>query len=114
MAYRLASEPLSFGAIFGHLSRTVSSAILSSYFFIFMFGNFRLTAATTEECSGLPELLASASLAWEASGIGYFFAPFSTKSDFGSRFLFAAFSLAIAISYDSNRRDSIRKPSHLI
>jgi hypothetical protein len=65
-----------------------------------MLGNFRLTAATTEECSGFPELLASASRAWEASGIGYFLAPFSTKSDFASRFLFAAFSLAIAVSYD--------------
>src|ERR1700678_635421 len=67
-------------------------------FVIFMFGNFRLTAATTEECSGFPELLASASRAWEASGMGYFLAPFSTKSDFGSRFLFAALSFAIAVS----------------
>src|SRR6202521_3530596 len=28
-----------------------------SYFVIFIFGNFRLTAATTEACSGFPELL---------------------------------------------------------
>jgi hypothetical protein len=30
------------------------------YFVIFIFGNFRLTAATTEVCSGFPELLAKA------------------------------------------------------
>jgi hypothetical protein len=33
------------------------------YFVIFIFGNFRLTAATTEACSGFPELLAKASRA---------------------------------------------------
>src|SRR5271156_607207 len=32
-------------------------------FVIFIFGNFRLTAATTAECSALPELLARASRA---------------------------------------------------
>jgi hypothetical protein len=98
MASRLASEPLSFGP----WSLPPQGIFCDSHFLfvIFMFGNFRLTAATTEECSGFPELLASASRAWEASGMGYFFAPFSTKSDFGSRFLFAAFSLAIAVSYD--------------
>jgi hypothetical protein len=64
------------------------------YFVIFIFGNFRLTAATTAACSGFPELLARASRAWAASGIGYFLAPFSTKSDFGSFFLEAAVSLA--------------------
>ena len=64
------------------------------FFAIFILGNFRLTAATTAACSGLPELLANASRAWAASGIGYFLAPFSTKSDFGSFFLFAAVSLA--------------------
>jgi len=31
------------------------------FFVIFIFGNFRLTAATTEACSGFPELLAKAS-----------------------------------------------------
>lgn len=56
------------------------------FFAIFILGNFRLTAATTAACSGLPELLANASRAWAASGIGYFLAPFSTKSDFGSFF----------------------------
>ena len=41
------------------------SARRNHYFFfvIFIFGNFRLTAATTEACSGLPELLAKASRA---------------------------------------------------
>jgi hypothetical protein len=68
------------------------------FFVILMFGNFRRTAATTEECSGLPELLARASRACEASGMGYFLAPFSTKSDFGSFFLLAAFNLAIRAS----------------
>jgi hypothetical protein len=70
------------------------------YFFliILMFGNFRRTAATTAACSGLPELLARASRACEASGIGYFLAPFSAKSDFGSFFLLAAFNLAIRAS----------------
>jgi hypothetical protein len=57
-------------------------------------GNFRLTAATTEAYSGFPELLAKASRAWAASGIGYFLALFSTKSDFGSFFLAAVVSLA--------------------
>src|ERR1700691_3405837 len=33
------------------------------YFVTFIFGNFRLTAATTEACSGFPELLAKASRA---------------------------------------------------
>ena len=33
------------------------------YFVIFIFGNFRLTAATTSACSGFPELLARASRA---------------------------------------------------
>ena len=33
------------------------------FFVIFIFGNFRLTAATTEACSGFPELLAKASRA---------------------------------------------------
>jgi hypothetical protein len=33
------------------------------YFVIFIFGNFRLTAATTAECSGFPALLAKASRA---------------------------------------------------
>ena len=33
------------------------------YFAIFIFGNFRLTAATTEACAGFPELLAKASRA---------------------------------------------------
>ena len=33
------------------------------YFVIFILGNFRLTAATTEACSGFPELLAKASRA---------------------------------------------------
>jgi len=33
------------------------------FFVIFIFGNFRLTAATTEACSGFPELLARASRA---------------------------------------------------
>jgi hypothetical protein len=35
----------------------------SVYFVIFILGNFRLTAATTEPCSGFPELLAKASRA---------------------------------------------------
>jgi hypothetical protein len=40
-------------------------AVFSRYFYfvIFIFGNFRLTAATTEACSGFPELLARASRA---------------------------------------------------
>jgi hypothetical protein len=63
---------------------------------ILILGNFRLTAATTAACSAFPELLAKASRAWAASGIGYFLAPFSTKLDFGSFFLAAAVSLAIA------------------
>jgi len=66
-----------------------------AYFAIFIFGNFRLTAVTTDACSGFPELLAKASRAWAASGMGYFLAPFFTKSDFGSFFLAAAVSLAI-------------------
>jgi hypothetical protein len=33
------------------------------YFDIFIFGNFRFTAATTAACSGFPELLAKASRA---------------------------------------------------
>jgi hypothetical protein len=64
-------------------------------FVIFICGNFRLTAATTEACCGFPELLAKASRAWAASGIGYFLVLFSTKSDFGSFFLAAVVSLAI-------------------
>src|ERR1700680_3181902 len=64
-------------------------------FVIFIFGNFRLTAAITEACSGFPELLAKASRAWAASGIGYFLVLFSTKSDCGSFFLAAVVSLAI-------------------
>jgi len=34
-----------------------------SYFVIFIFGNFRFITATTEACSGFPELLARASRA---------------------------------------------------
>ena len=64
-------------------------------FVIFICGNFRLTAATTAACSGFPELLAKASRACAASGIGYFLVLFSTKSDFGSFFLAAVVSLAI-------------------
>src|SRR6202049_4005528 len=64
-------------------------------FVIFIFGKFRLTAATTEACSGFPELLAKASRACAASGTGYFLVLFSTKSDFGSFFLAAVVSLAI-------------------
>jgi hypothetical protein len=67
------------------------------YFVIFIFGNFRLTAATTEACSGFPELRAKASRAWAASGIGYFLAPFSAKSDFGSFFLAAEVSFATIV-----------------
>ena len=66
-----------------------------SLFVIFIFGNFRLTAATTEACFGFPELLDKASRACAASGIGYFLVLFSTKSDFGSFFLAPVVSLAI-------------------
>jgi hypothetical protein len=74
---------------------TLPRATTFAYFVIFIFGNFRLTAATTDACSGFPELRAKASRAWAASGMGYFLAPFFTKSDFGSFFLAAAVSLAI-------------------
>jgi hypothetical protein len=55
-----------------HLDATPPAKILATkaagrkhYFFfvIFIFGNFRLTAATTEAYSGFPELLAKASRA---------------------------------------------------
>jgi hypothetical protein len=78
--------------------RLFRSLLAQDHYFsfdIFIPGNFRLIAATTEACSGFPELLAKASRACAASGIGYFLAPFSTKSDFGSFFLAALVSLAI-------------------
>jgi len=42
-----------------------ATANAGAYFFfvIFILGNFRLTAATTDACSGFPELLAKASRA---------------------------------------------------
>jgi hypothetical protein len=74
--------------------RSVRPACPYFLFVILIFGNFRLTAATTAACSRFPELLARASRACAASGIGYFLALFSTKSDFGSFFLLADVSLA--------------------
>src|ERR1700733_10930634 len=66
------------------------------YFLIFIFGNFRFTAATTLACSGFPELRARASRAWAASSIGYFLADSSAKSDLGSFFRVAEVSLAMS------------------
>jgi hypothetical protein len=92
-------NPLRFRPVPGNTENTldrssVRPACLYFLFVIIIFGNFRLTAATTAACSGFPELLARASRACAASGIGYFLVLFSTKSDFGSFFLSADVSLA--------------------
>jgi hypothetical protein len=73
----------------------VFCAVNDFYFLIFIFGNFRFTAATTLAWSGFPELRARASRACAASSIGYFLPAFSAKSDFGSFLRVAAVSLAI-------------------
>jgi hypothetical protein len=74
-------------------------AVNEFYFLIFIFGNFRFTAATTLECSGFPELRARASRAWAASSIGYLRADSSAKSDFGSFFRVAAVNWAMDASF---------------